>query len=178
MAFTFTAIQNLGLPMSRIDDFKNTTPMFLPERFFSGQVEGWVVVDNLLGKLRNRATILGTGNWDEPAHCLTFSETYTFDDGEKDTFQWRIRKIGEGHYRGTEPRLKGEALGDQAGSAFHWRYTRDTPQTQSSSIVLHFDDWFHAIDERVCIVRARIGRFGLPFARAYVTYRRHLAIDP
>jgi Protein of unknown function (DUF3833) len=110
MAFTFTAIQNLGLPMSRIDDFKNTTPMFLPERFFSGQVEGWVVVDNLLGKLRNRATILGTGNWDEPAHCLTFSETYTFDDGEKDTFQWRIRKIGEGHYRGTEPRLKGEQL--------------------------------------------------------------------
>jgi hypothetical protein len=158
--------------MPTIEQFANTTPVFLPERFFAGQVEGWVIVENLLGGLRSRATILGTGTWDEAGSCLTFIETYTFDDGEKDTYCWRIRKIGEGCYRGTEPRLKGEAEGEQAGSAFHWKYTRDTPQTGTKSIVLHFDDWFHAIDEGTCIVRARIGRFRLPFGRAFVTYSR------
>jgi Protein of unknown function (DUF3833) len=158
--------------MPAIYDFKNTSPLFLPERFFSERVEGWVTVENLLGRLRNRATILGEGNWDDAASCLAFTETYTFDDGQKDTFNWRIVKLGEAQYRGTETRLKGEAEGEQSGSAFHWRYTRDTPQTENSSIVLHFDDWFHAIDERVCIVRAKISRFGLPFGRAYVTYRR------
>jgi Protein of unknown function (DUF3833) len=158
--------------MRAIEQFRNRPPVFLPERFFSGRVEGWVLVENLLGTLRNRATIVGEGNWDNVVSCLTFIETYTFDDGEKDTFNWRIRKVGQGRYRGTEPRLKGEAEGEQAGSCFHWRYTRDTPQTESSSIVLHFDDWFHAIDERVCMVRARIGRSGPPFGRALVTYRR------
>ncbi len=158
--------------MPTIDDFRDTTPVFLPERFFSGRIEGWVTVENLLGKLRNRATIAGAGDWNDGTSCLTFTETYTFDDGEKDTFRWAIRKIGEGRYRGTEPRLKGEAEGEQAGCAFHWRYTRDTPQTKTKSVLLHFDDWFHAIDERVCMVRAKIGRFGLPFGRALVTYRR------
>jgi Protein of unknown function (DUF3833) len=158
--------------MSAINKFSGTLPLFLPERFFNGRVEGWVLVEKLFGGLRNRATIVGEGMWDEAVRTLTFAETYTFDDGDSDTFNWRIRKIAEGRYSGSETRIKGEAIGEHAGCAFHWKYSRDTPQSDGSSMVLNFDDWFYAITEQVCIVRGCIGRAGLPLSIAHVTYRR------
>ncbi|WP_338025256.1 DUF3833 family protein [Bradyrhizobium yuanmingense] len=89
-----------------------------------------------------------------------------------DTLRWTIHKLGEGPYTGHENRLEGEATGEQAGCAFHWTYTRDTPQGDGKSFKLNFDDWFYAIDDRACIVRGSAGRAGIPFATAHVTYRK------
>ena len=103
---------------------------------------------------------------------MTFTETYSFDDGHTDTLFWTIKKVGPGKYAGTEPRLDGQAAGEQAGCAYHWQYSRDTPQADGSSSKLNFDDWFYRIDEKACIVRGTAGRAGLPFATAHVTYRK------
>jgi hypothetical protein len=158
--------------MSGIADFQGTTPLFLPDCFFQGRVEGWVLIESLLGSLQRRATIIGEGTWDEQSQVLTFTETYTFDDGLVDTLDWTIRKLADGRYSGTESRLEGDAAGEQAGCAFNWRCSRDMPQAGGSSMVLNIDDWFYAIDERVCIVRGGVSRVGLPFATAHVTYMR------
>lgn len=160
-----------GLPMA-IYAFAGTTPLLLPERFFVGQLEGWVVLENLVGGLLKRAAIAGHGERDADTDALVFNETYTFDDGHSDTLHWTIRKGEAGKYTGLENRLEGEAVGEQAGCAFHWKYTRDTPQAGGKSIKLNFDDWFYAIDDRVCIVRGSAGRAGIPFATAHVTYRK------
>jgi hypothetical protein len=32
-----------------IDDFRGTVPVFLPEVFFVGRLEGWVVMESLMG---------------------------------------------------------------------------------------------------------------------------------
>jgi hypothetical protein len=155
-----------------IEDFQGTTPVFLPEEFFIGHLEGWGVLESLVGSLQRRSSIIAEGKWDEQQQAIHFTETYRFDDGRQDTLQWTIRKRGNGKYSGSESRLNGEALGEQAGCAFNWRYTRDTPQADGKSTKLNFDDWFYRIDERACIVRGTAGRAGLPFATAHVTYRR------
>jgi len=155
-----------------IDDFKGTTPVFLPEEFFRGRLEGWGGLEGLAGGLQKRSTITAEGKWDGQEQAVFFTETYHFDDGHQDTLQWTIRKLGPGKYSGTEPRLDGEASGDQMGCAFNWRYTRETPQADGKSSKMNFDDWFYRIDERVCIVRGSAGRAGLPFATAHVTYRK------
>jgi hypothetical protein len=46
-----------------IDDFKDTTPEFLPEEFFDGKLEGWAVLESLIGGLQKRATIAAEGRW-------------------------------------------------------------------------------------------------------------------
>ena len=153
-----------------IDDFKGTKPLFLPEKFFVGRLEGWAVVESLIGGLQQRATISSHGEFESDTQTVLFTESYTFDDGHSDTLHWTIRKGDEGKYTGLENRLEGEAIGAQAGCAFHWKYTRDTPQMGGRSIKLNFDDWFYAIDERACIVRGSAGRAGIPFATAHVTY--------
>ena len=121
-------------------------PAFLPEVFFIGRLEGWAVFESLTGGLQKRATIVGL------------------------TLRWTIRKSAPGKYNGIENRLEGDAKGEQAGCAFHWKYTRNTPQAGGKSTKLNFDDWFYMIEERACIVRGSAGRAGLPFATAHVTY--------
>lgn len=83
-----------------------------------------------------------------------------------------IRPIGDGKYSGTEDRLVGEASGEQAGCAFHWKYTRETPQPDGGTVKLDFDDWFWRIDETGLVVRGRALKVGLPLATAHVTYRK------
>jgi len=155
-----------------IDDFKHTVPAFLPEEFFVGRLEGWAVFESLVGGLQKRARISAHGILDVDTGAVLFVETYEFDDGHSDTLHWTIRKLGSGSYSGLENRLEGEAQGEQAGCAFHWRYTRDTPQADGSTTKLNYDDWFYAIDERACMVRGSAGRAGLPFATAHVAYRK------
>ncbi|MET4476534.1 DUF3833 family protein [Bradyrhizobium sp. F1.13.3] len=156
-----------------IEQFKGTNPLLLPELFFVGRLEGWAVVESLVGGLLKRATISAHGEFESDTQTVLFTEAYTFDDGQhSDTLHWTIRKGDGGRYTGLENRLEGEAIGEQAGCAFHWRYTRDTPQAAGKSFKLNFDDWFYAIDERACIVRGSAGRAGIPFATAHVTYRK------
>lgn len=117
-----------------IDAFKGTTPLFLPEQSFVGRLEGWAVLESLVGGLLKRATIAGHGELDADTNTVVFIETYTFDDGHTDTLHWTIRKGEGGKYTGLENRLEGEAIGEQAGCAFHWKYTRDTPQAGGWSL--------------------------------------------
>ena len=111
-----------------IEAFKETKPLFLPEKFLVGKLEGWAVLESLIGGLLKRASIKAHGEWEAGTQTVLFTETYTFDDGQADTLRWLIRKTGGGRYTGLENRIEGEAAGEQAGCAFHWKYTRDTPQ--------------------------------------------------
>jgi hypothetical protein len=84
-----------------IEDFKGTAPVFLPEEFLIGRLEGWAVLESLVGGLQKRATISATGEWDIASQTVALTETYTFDDGHTDTLHWMIRKNGEGRYSDT-----------------------------------------------------------------------------
>lgn len=155
-----------------IDDFAGTIPEFRPETFLTGTLQGWGLVESLMGGLQKRFTVEARGAWDEAQQVVSFTETWTFDNGRSDTLDWKIRKLGPRRYSGTETRIEGEAEGEQSGCAFHWAYSRDTPQDDGKSMLLNFNDWFYLIDEQVAMVRGSAGRAGLPFAIAHVTYRR------
>ena len=153
-----------------VSDFKDKTPELLPEKYLAGNLEGWGVLESALGALKSRYTVKASGI--AVPNGVDFTETWSFDNGLVETLRWNIRKTAPGKYTGKEPKVDGEAQGEQAGCAFHWWYTRETPQQGCDDVTLNFDDWFYLIDERVCIVRGSAGRLGLPFAVAHVTYRK------
>ena len=153
----------------KIEDFEGTSPAFRPEVFFTRALEGWGVLEGPTGALQKRFTVRAEGHID--GDVIRFRETWIFDDGHTDTLNWEIRAYGNGRYVGREDRSDGEAEGELAGSAFHWTYTRDTPQPDGKSVKLNFDDWFFQIDDDVVIAKGVGGRLGLPFASAHVTYR-------
>jgi hypothetical protein len=154
----------------KIEDFEGKGPEFRPEEFFDGRLEGWGVLEKPTGGVQKRFTVAAEGR--SFAEGVRYSETWTFDDGHVDTLNWEIRKAGDGRYSGVEDRSEGEAEGEQAGCAFHWTYSRDTPQPDGKSMKLNFDDWFFRIDEDAVVAKGTAGRLGLPFATAHVTYRK------
>jgi hypothetical protein len=153
-----------------IEDFAGKRPQLLPEEYLAGPLEGWGIVESVLGSLQKRFTVSAIGKRD--GRTLTFTEVWTFDDGLVDTLNWVIQRLPDGSYTGRESMLDGVAEGEQAGFAFHWKYTRETPQKDGSSTKLNFDDWFYRIDERVVCVRGSAGRAGIPFFTVHLTYRR------
>lgn len=154
----------------QIADFRGSAPEFRPEVFLAGDLQGWGVVESPFGALKSRFVVKASGARVDDG--VDFVETWTFDDGLVETLSWRIRAQDADAYVGTEPKLSGDARGTCAGCAFHWVYTRETPQQGGEPVTLDFDDWFFLIDDRTCIVRGSAGRFGIPFAVVHVTYRR------
>lgn len=152
------------------EEYAGRGPTFLPEHYLVGELAGWGIIESPFGSLQKRYTIRARGAWDEARQIVDFTETWTFDDGMVETLAWLIRKDGSNHYRGTEAKVQGEAVGEAAGFAYHWTYTRETPQKNGEPVVLNFDDWFYLIDDRVCLVRGTAGRLGLRFAIAHVPY--------
>ena len=126
----------------KISDFENTTPVYKPEAFLAGRLEGWGILERITGGLQQRFTVTAEGRWEAVKGELDFTETWRFDDGHVDALRWRIRPLGDGRYEGDEDRLEGQASGDQAGCAFNWTYSRDVPQKDGSSTKLNFNDWF------------------------------------
>ena len=156
----------------KIEQFAEMAPEFKPESFLAGSLEGWGILRDPLGGLRGRFTVKASGVWAATEGALHFTETWSLDNGHVDTLQWTIKPAGDGSYAGSEPRLEGEAKGDKAGPAFHWRYTRDTPQPGGGSTKLHFDDWFWRVGDDGIVVHGTAMKLGVPFASAFVTYRK------
>jgi hypothetical protein len=79
-----TRCEEAGSPIA-LDDFKGIVPVFLPEVFFVGRLEGWAVLESLIGSLQKRASIAAIGTLEEETETVLFTETYTFDDSHSDT---------------------------------------------------------------------------------------------
>lgn len=157
----------------KIEDFAGRGPEFRPEEFFSGRLEGWGLLESPTGSVQKRFTVAAEGrSFAEEDGLIRYREVWTFDDGHVDTLNWEIRPQGGNRYVGAEDRSEGEAQGERAGCAFHWKYSRDTPQPDGKSMKLNFDDWFFRVDETGYVAKGVAGRLGLPFAMARVTYRK------
>lgn len=155
----------------KISDYVGTRPVLVPESFLNGELEGWGVMESAFGNVQKRYTIKAQGVL--KGKVLFFTETWTFDDGFVDTLSWEISPTASNTYCGREKKLVGEeAHGETSGCAFHWQYKRNTPRPNGKSVVLSFDDWFFQVDERTVIVKGAASKFGLTFAKAYVTYRK------
>ena len=101
-----TPVASSALRLMDIADFSGTAPELLPEQFLTGDLEGWGVIERLTGGLQQRFTVNAHGSWDKAARLITFTETWTFDDGRQDTLSWRIVKGADGRYSGQEARSR------------------------------------------------------------------------
>ena len=157
----------------KIEDFADQGPEFRPEEFFDGRLEGWGVLEGPTGAVQKRFTVAAEGrSFAGEGGVIRYRETWTFDDGHVDTLNWEIQAQGPDCYAGVEDRSEGQARGERAGCAFHWKYSRDTPQPDGKSLKLNFDDWFFRVDQNGYVAKGTAGRLGLPFATAHVTYHK------
>ena len=148
-------------------DFKDQKPRLIIENYLSGKVKAWGVLQNRSGKVTRQFKADLNGNWD--GSKLILDEVFDWNDGERQTRQWIIKKIDEHNYEGTASDVVGTAKGYSYGPAFKFEYVLLVP-VKGKNIKITFDDWIFMQDERVAINRATMTKFGIKVAELTVMF--------
>ena len=148
-------------------DFKDQKPRLIIEKYLSGNVKAWGVLQNRSGKVTRQFKADLNGEWD--GSKLVLNEVFNWNDGEKQTRQWVINKIDEHNYEGTASDVVGTAKGYSYGPAFKFEYVLLVP-VKGKNIKITFDDWIFMQDDRVAINRATMTKFGIKVAELTVMF--------
>ena len=79
-------------------DFKDQKPRLVIENYLSGNVKAWGVLQNRSGKVTRQFKADLNGKWD--GSRLILDEVFDWNDGERQTRQWTIKKIDDHNYEG------------------------------------------------------------------------------
>ena len=148
-------------------DFKDQKPRLVIENYLSGNVIAWGVLQNRSGKVTRQFKADLNGKWD--GSQLILDEVFYWNDGERQTRQWTIKKIDEHNYEGTASDVVGTAKGYSYGPAFKFEYVLLVP-VKAKNIKITFDDWIFMQDDRVAINRATMTKFGIKVAELTVMF--------
>ena len=148
-------------------DFKDQKPRIVIEKYLPGNVKAWGVLQNRSGKVTRQFKADLNGKWD--GNTLILDEIFNWNDGEKQTRKWTIKKIDEHNYEGTASDVVGKAIGYSYGPAFKFEYVLLVP-IKGKNIKITFDDWIFMQDERVVINRATMTKFGIKVAELTVMF--------
>lgn len=143
---------------TQIDQYHNTEPNFSLQQFFSGNLEATGIFFDYGGKVTRRFKVTMQGSWQGDEGKL--EEWFVYDNGEKQTRVWHLKKTAEGTYEGRADDIDGIAEGKSAGFALNWRYKMNLPY-KDGTIAVRFDDWMYLVDENRLINTAKVKKWGI-----------------
>lgn len=141
-----------------VRDYAAERPTFDLRRYFDGTVTAHGMVSDFSGKVVRRFVVTLHCEWQGDTGRL--DEAFVYSDGERQRRVWQVHREADGRFSGTAADVVGRAVGEQAGSAFNWRYTLRVP-VGDTTYDLQFDDWMFQIDARTVLNRATMRKFGL-----------------
>lgn len=150
-------------------DYAAETPQLKLRDYFDGRVEGWGLVQQRGGRVLKRFHVTLDCSWQ--GQTGTLKEYFRYSDGSTQQRVWTVREVAPGRYVGTAPDVVGEANGEEAGNALHWRYTLRLP-VDGSEYEVDFDDWMFLMDDKVLLNRARMSKFGIDVGEITMSFRR------
>lgn len=140
-----------------IEAYRDTRPVFDLKQFFDGELTASGLFIDYSGKVARRFTVDMRGTWQGDEGKL--EEWFTYDDGEKQTRVWHLKKTADGLYEGRADDIDGSALGVSEGFALNWRYAMNLPY-KDGTIAVKFDDWMYLVDEKRLINQAKVSKWG------------------
>ena len=162
-----------GCSSTNMKDFENKTPKLNLFEFFKGETVAYGIFEDRFGKLRRQFRVKIKGSVEE--NILTLDEKFIYDDGEKATRIWKIKKINENNnlikYEGSAEDVEGLATGTSVGNALNWTYDIYL-NIKGSNLKVKFNDWIYKQDEDVAINRAFVTKFGVEIGSVTIVFIR------
>jgi hypothetical protein len=150
-------------------DYAAERPVLDLRRYFDGEVLAHGIFTDRAGKVQRRFTVAITGTW--RGNTGTLDERFSYSDGKTERRVWTLTDLGQGRWKGSADDVVGEAAGQAAGNALHWRYTLRLP-VDGSVYEVQFDDWMFLVDEQVMINRAAMSKFGIHLGDVTISFTR------
>jgi len=154
---------------ANIEDYAQAQPKLDIFTWFAGDSVAYGMVQDYSNKQTRRFTVKIRG--EVAGDTLTLHEDFVYDDGEKQTRVWHIRKLADGSYSGSAGDIIGTATGHSAGNAFNWKYVMDV-KSGGSTYRLTFDDWIYQQDEQHLFNVTSLTKFGVEVARVSIFFEK------
>ncbi|WP_044617419.1 DUF3833 domain-containing protein [Gynuella sunshinyii] len=154
---------------NKLSYYENTEPKLAFDEYFSGNLNGWGLVQNWKGQVVRRFDIKMTGSWQGDKGEL--HEQFHYYDGEDQQRVWRIQKLDDGSFEGRADDILGPAVGASNGNAINWHYVIDLP-VGGKVYRVKFDDWMWLMNDGVLINRSYIKKFGITVAELTIFIQR------
>ncbi len=158
-----------GCASTAPDAYVGEKPELALERYFTGTVDGWGMVQDRSGKVLRRFVVRIDASWQ--GNTGTLDEAFDWSDGKKERRVWTIEKTADGRYLGRAADVIGTASGVAAGNALQWQYVLKLPPEQGGYQV-DLDDWMVLVDEDTMLNRSVITKFGIRFADITISFRK------
>lgn len=152
-----------------ISDYAGKAPAFDPARFFAGRTQAWGLFQKRGGEVARRFHVVIEGR--SEGDRLILDERFRYDDGQVQQRTWTLVRQADGSWRGSAGDVVGEAVGEVAGNALHWRYTMQLP-VKDKTWEVSMDDWMYQIDERTMINRTSMRKFGVEVGQVSLFFRK------
>ncbi len=148
------------------------------EEFFDGTLIAKGQFQDVFGTVRRRFDVTIKGDWN--GKRLRLVEDFVYEDGSTEQRVWTLVKTGADApsqtWRGTAPGVIGEALGQEDGDRFNWRYTIDLPVPSADgtadTVRVSFDDWMWLLSEDRLLNRAYMKRFGVDVGDVTISFEK------
>ena len=152
-----------------LEDQKLSSRDFNLEEYFDGRVVAKGQFQDVFGTVRRRFDVVIDGTWD--GETLRLVEDFTYEDGSEEQRIWTLQKTGPETWRGTAPGVIGDAVGEERGDSFNWKYRIDLP-VPDGTLRVRFDDWMWLIDDRTVLNRAYMKKFGADIGEVIIFFEK------
>jgi hypothetical protein len=140
-----------------VGHYRDQQPALDLRTYFNGTIDAWGLFQDRSGEVQRRFHVVIDAQWNGDAGVL--DERFTWSDGSRTRRVWTLVRQPDGRYRGRADDVLGEAVGELAGNAFHWRYVLALP-VDGKVYHVDFDDWMFLVDGRVMLNRATMSKWG------------------
>ena len=152
-----------------LEDEKLSSRDFNLEEYFDGRVMAKGQFQDVFGTVRRRFDVVIDGSWD--GETLRLVEDFTYEDGSEEQRIWTLQKTGPETWRGTAPGVIGDAVGEERGDSFNWKYRIDLP-VPDGTFRVRFNDWMWLIDDRTVLNRAYMKKFGADIGEVIIFFEK------
>lgn len=147
-----------GCAGPEVQDYAQEKPVLDLREYLNGPLTAQGMFTDRSGKVVKRFSVQMTGRWQGDEGTL--DEHFVYSDGTTQRRVWRLKHLGDGRYTGRADDVIGEAAGQTAGNAFHWKYTLALP-VDGRVWNVALDDWMYRMDARTVLNRTAMSKFGL-----------------
>nr|WP_281282001.1 DUF3833 family protein [Aliikangiella coralliicola] len=163
-------LTSLGLLSCSVkqESYLDNTPKLDFADYFNGKLCAWGVVRERSGELSRK--FVADINAYSLAESIVLDEVFLFDDGERQTRQWKF-KLSGGQWIGTAGDVVDTAIGEVVGDSLHLNYQLEV-KVDGDSWVINMDDWLHLIDRRTLMGTTNMSKWGFNVGRIDILMRK------
>lgn len=158
-----------GCSAPGVQTYRNNKPSLDIYQFFGGETHAWGMFRDRQGKLIKQFTVDIKGQ--RQGDDLVLDEHFKYSDGSRQERIWTLQPQSDGTWRGRAADVVGEARGEVAGNALHWRYDLKLP-ANGREWTVHFDDWMFLQDDKTMLNNAHLSKFGIGLGDVSLFFRK------